>query len=327
LEKTLPIQILSTASVLPAKVITNTDMEKYVETSDEWITKMTGIKERHVLSGSETFISLSHAAAKLAWERAALDPAQIDMILIGTSTPEQVMPSSATILQGLLGIKSCIAFDLQAACSGFVYAMTTAYYFMQSDPSLKNALVMGCDALSRVLNWRDRSTCVLFGDGFGGVILGRGEDGQGIISCELGSDGTGKKDLEIPWGVAQGYAAHTEANQYIIMNGREVFKNSVTYFTQIIQGALAKNNLSTDAIDWIIPHQANKRIISAVAERLNVSADKIIMTVDKHSNTSAASIPLALDECVNIGKIKRGDKILLAGFGAGYTWGVVIFQF
>jgi 3-oxoacyl-[acyl-carrier-protein] synthase-3 len=168
---------------------------------------------------------------------------------------------------------------------------------------------------------------VLFGDGFGAAIMGRGEAGQGIIFCELGSDGAGKKDLEIPWGVAQGYAAQNDANQFIVMNGREVFKNSVTYFTQIIQGALAKCNLSADEIDWIIPHQANKRIISAVAERLNVAAEKIIMTVDMHSNTSAASIPLALDEYVSTGKIKRGDKILLAGFGAGYTWGVVVFQF
>lgn len=321
------IRILSTASTLPERIVTNAEMEKIVDTSDEWITKMTGMKERHFLSGSESFIGCVFETSKNAIAEANLVPNDIDLIIIGTSTPEQIMPSTASILQGMLGIKNCIAFDLQAACSGFVYALTSAYYFMQANPAINKALVLGADALSKVLDWKDRTTCVLFGDGFGGVVIGRDANSKGILFCELGCDGAGKEHLEIPWGVAQGMDKSYEENHYLIMNGREVFKNSVTYFTQIIQSALEKNHYTIDDIDWIIPHQANARIIQSVAERLNLPAEKLVTTLDKHSNTSAASIPLALDCVVKEGKIKRGDKLMLVGFGAGYTWGVVILEY
>lgn len=328
-ESTLAIKILSHASVLPKKTVTNAMLEKTVNTTDEWITKMTGIKERHVLNHDETFIDCTWKAATKAIQEAAIAPDEIGLIIIGTSTPEQIMPSSATILQGKLGIKNCIAFDLQAACSGFVYGVTVAYQFMQNNKDIRYALIMGCDAVTKVIDWQDRTTCVLFGDGFGGILLQNTNDKteEGITYCELGSDGLGKEHLEVPWGIAQGQEKLTTVKPFIVMNGREVFKSSVNYFTNIIKNTLEKNNLHFNDLDLIIPHQANVRIIQAVAEKLGIPMEKIGVTLDKHSNTSAASIPLAFDELVRQGKIKRGHKILLVGFGAGYTWGTVIFKF
>lgn len=324
----MAIKVLSCSSVLPKKILTNVDLEKIVDTTDEWITKMTGIKERRVLGEDESYLECAVQTAKQAVENAKIDPVEIGLIINGTSTPAQVMPSTASIIQGRLGIKNCISFDLQAACSGFVYAMATAYYFMQSNSSIRYALVMGCEALSKVVNWQDRSTCVLFGDGFSGVILQR-DDSQtdtGIVYCDLGGDGAGKNSLEIPWGVGQGYKKLDDAKGYLAMNGREVFKNSVNYFTALIEKTMKLNHLDINDIDWIIPHQANVRIIQSVAEYSNIPMEKFVITLNKHGNTSAASIPLALSEMVQTDKIKSGDMVMLVGFGAGYTWGTVLLR-
>ncbi|EKD75447.1 MAG: hypothetical protein ACD_44C00126G0004 [uncultured bacterium] len=325
----MSIRILSSGAALPEKILKNSDLEKMVETSDAWIVKMTGIQERHILSDTESFSSLTLKAAKIALERAHITAEDINMIALGTSTPESIMPSSACILQGLLGIKECISLDLQAACSGFVYALVTTYYFMLSNPNIRYALVMGCDALSKITNWSDRATCVLFGDGFAGLVLENNPQAKspGILYCGLGSDGTGKSHLNVCWGIGQGYEKSNETNHYIYMNGREVFRTSVNYFSQLILDSLEKSKLNFEDVDWIITHQANIRIIHAVAEKLNISKEKLVVTLDKHGNTSAASIPLAFNHLLEEKKIKHGDKVMFVGFGAGYTWGVVIFQF
>lgn len=325
----MAIQVLASGSALPDNVVTNADLEKIVETTDEWITQMTGIKQRHILRESELSIDYVYKAAQRALEKANVSPDEIDLIIVGTSTPDQIMPSTASILQGKLGIKNSISFDLQAACGGFVYAMTTAYYFMQGNPNIRKALLIGFDAISKVTDWKERTTCVLFGDGYGSMVLGRSTDPKqkGITFCDINCDGAGKDFLQVPWGVAQGYERLNDKTRFLIMNGREVFKSSVTYFAQIIKAALEKSQLTIDDIDWIVPHQANIRIIQAVAERLNLPTEKFVITVDKHSNTSAASIPMAFDHAFNEGKIKKGQRIMLAGFGGGFTWGVVIFEF
>lgn len=325
----MAITLLATGGVLPQQVKTNSDLEKSVDTSDAWITKMTGIKKRYILADTESFIEHSYRAACIAIQQANIEMAGIGLIIMGTSTPEQIMPSSAVILQGLLGIKNCIAFDLQAACSGYIYSLINAYYIMQARPDIRYALILGCDAMSRIIDWQDRTTCVLFGDGFGATIIGRDSDPnrKGIFYSDLGATGSDQTYLQVPWGVGQGYAALERGiKPYMLMNGRDVFKSSVTYFTQSIKKALVENQLTANDVAWIIPHQANIRIIQAVAENLQVSLDKFVVTLDQHGNTSAASIPLALDELLRGAKARRGDLLLLAGFGAGYTWGVVLLE-
>jgi len=324
----MPIKVLAVSSVLPEKVLTNADLEKIVDTSDEWITRMTGIKERHILSGDETYIDCAFRAAKQALANANVRPEDVGMVILGTSTAAQAVPSTAGIIQGLLGIKQCIAFDLQAACSGFVYAMYIAQSIMQNDSSKRYALVLGCDALSKITNWKDRTSCVLFGDGFGAMVLARDDapSDKGILYSMISSDGKGKQDLEVPWGIGQGYETLEKLGGALVMNGREVFKNSVNYFVKLIEEALEKNNFKPEDIDWVIPHQANLRIIDAVAERLSISREKFVITLDKHGNTSAASIPLAYDAMMQAGKIKSGNLVMFVGFGGGYTWGVVLFR-
>lgn len=324
----MTLKILGNSSVLPQKVLTNFDLEKMVDTSDEWITKMTGIKERHVLSGDETYLSCALQAAQQALVDAEREPESMDMIILGTSTPWQVVPSTAGILQGALGIKNCFAFDLQAACSGFVYASYVACQIMRADPTKRHALVMGCDALSKITDWEDRRTCVLFGDGFGAMVIGQTEENSTsrIIDCDIGSDGKGRQDLEVPWGVAKDYNRLRELGGCLAMNGREVYKNSVYYFVQLINSVLEKHGISHDEIDWIIPHQANLRIIEAVGERTRIPKEKFVVTLDKHGNTSSASIPLAYHFMKSQGKIKKNDLVLFVGFGAGYTWGTMLFK-
>lgn len=321
----MSISFLSSSSVLPKRVLTNFDLEKMVDTSDDWIVRMTGIRERHILSEDESYMSCALQAAQQAIAKANLKPQDIDLIVLGTSTASQLIPSTAGMLQGELGINSCVAFDLQAACSGFVYAVACAYHFLNGDPGKKYALVMGCDALSHITDWQDRKTCVLFGDGFGAVVLGKTQQtASRILYCDIGSDGKGKQDLEVPWGIGQGIETLKEKSPYLQMNGREVFKNSVYYFSRLIEQALAKNNITAADLDWVIPHQANLRIIDAVADRVSIPSEKFVVTLDKHGNTSAASIPLAYDWMVQSGKLKPGQLVLLVGFGAGYTWGVVL---
>lgn len=314
--------------MLPKKALTNLELEKMVDTTDEWITQMTGIKERRILSESESFIEMTNQVAVDAIKKAGLTPNDIDLIILGTSTPEQVTPSSACILQGMLGIKHCIAFDLQAACSGFLFAITNAYYFMQANPHIKHALVLGCDALSKIVDWTDRATCILLADGFGGIVLGRDHDkkSKGLFYCNIGTTGDGKSELEVAWGVAKGYDALDSIKKFVFMNGKEVFKNAVSVFTKIINEALEKTNLTINDIDWVIPHQANIRIIDTVAEKVGCPRDKLIITLDKHGNTSAASIPMAYDTAVKQGKIKKGNKVLVTSFGAGFAWGIALFE-
>lgn len=322
----MTIKILSSASTLPERIVTNADLEKSLDTSDAWITKMTGIKQRHILGENESYLECTFQAAQQAIENAHLKPDDIDLIILATSTPWQTMPSTAVLVQGKLGIQQCTAFDLQAACAGFVYAVYMAYQIMKNDATKRHALLLGCEAFSKVVDWSDRQTCILFGDGFGAMVLGKAPEQKsaGILHCDVGSDGKGKQDLEIPWGLAQGYDMQEKAGKYLCMNGREVFKKSVYYFAELITNTLKKNNIITDDIDWIIPHQANIRIIDAVIERLNIPKEKFVVTLAQHANTSAASIPLAYDALAKSGKIKSGDLVLLIGFGAGYTWGTTL---
>ncbi len=320
------VKILASGAALPKKLVTNADLEKTVDTSDEWISQRTGIKQRYILSDDETLLGLSEAAALEAIRHAKIEANDIGLIVVATNTPQQVLPSTSTLLQGKLGIKDSISYDIQAACSGFVYGLSTAYYLLKGRPDLRYALVVGAEALSKVTDWNDRTTCVLFGDGAGAIVLGR-DSTPGIFAADLGSDGCSAEYLEVPFGIGQGYEKMAPENRYIRMNGREVYKKSIAHFTQSIQQVMAQTDLSFEDVDWIIPHQANVRIISAVAEKLGVPMDKFIVTVDQHGNTSSASIPLAFNYALSQNKIKKGDTVLFVGFGAGFTRGSLLFTY
>ncbi len=320
-------KIIGVGGAVPDQILTNNDLERMVDTNDQWIQERTGIKQRYVTRDTKNaLLNLIDEASRKAIQSAGIEINQIGMIVLATSTPEQFMPSTACLLQERLGIKRAIAFDMQAACSGFVYALTVAEKFMISDSAPQYALVIGAEVLSKLTNWKDRNTCILFGDGAGAVVLAQSET-PGIIDCDLNSDGASGECLDVPWGVAQGYETATEDRKYIRMNGREVFKKAVPLFVDNINKMMEKNNLSWDQVDWVVPHQANIRIIDAVAEKLKVSKDKFVAVIDRFGNTSAASIPLAFDAMVQEGKIKKGQTIIFTGFGAGYTWGTVLFKF
>ncbi|MDI9819206.1 MULTISPECIES: beta-ketoacyl-ACP synthase III [unclassified Legionella] len=323
------IKILSCGGYLPNKTLTNKELEVLLDTTDNWISQMTGIKERHILDDNENFIDCSCQAALTAINRGGISNQQIDLIIIATTTPYQLMPSSAAMVQRKLGIDNAIAFDMQAACSGFVYALSSAYYFMQANPDINYALVLGCDVFSKIIDKTDRATAILFGDGFGAFLLSRSplDDGRGIFYCKLGSDGAGVEELQIPWGVGQGMQGMAKNKPYLQMNGKQVFKQAVERFSNEIQQALEFNKLTTTDIKYFIPHQANIRILKAIAHNLDIPMEKILISLDKHGNTSAASIPLAFNAAFQEGKIKKGDLILLSGFGAGYTWGTVLLEF
>ncbi|KTC90151.1 ketoacyl-ACP synthase III [Fluoribacter dumoffii] len=323
------IKVIASGSFLPKKVIHNADFEKVMDTSDEWITQMTGIKKRHFLEEKEDYLNCCYHAASMAIERADLSPQLIDLIIVGTTTPYQLMPSTAVMLQQKLGINHCISFDMQAACSGFIYALANAYYMMQAHPQINYALVMGCDAFSMLTDPNDRVTRILFGDGFGAFLLKRSSenDRKGIFYCSICADGLGKGDLEVPWGVAKGYSSVEWNKPYLVMNGKKVFKNAVNQFVKNINTALEQTNLSITDVHHIIPHQANIRIIDAIANSLGISLESFHVTLNKHGNTSAASIPMAFDDLYNQGKVNPNDIILLTAFGAGYTWGTIIFEF
>ena len=312
-------RIAGTGSYLPAKVLTNQELEGSVETSDEWIFSRTGIRQRHIAADNEFASDLALMARRRAMEAAGLTPDDLSLIIVATTTPDMVFPSTACILQAKLGTKNCPAFDVQAVCSGFVYALTTADHFMRSG-QYRNILVVGAEVYSRILDWNDRGTCVLFGDGAGAVVLQK-SDAPGIRSTHLHADGSHAGILSVPGTVGGGKVSGRPLLQ---MEGNAVFKFAVRVLGDVAQEALAANNLSKSDIDWLIPHQANMRIIQATAKKLGLPMEKVITTVDRHANTSAASIPLALDVAVRDGRIQAGHNVLLEAVGGGFTWGAVL---
>jgi 3-oxoacyl-[acyl-carrier-protein] synthase-3 len=293
-----------------------------VDTNDQWIQERTGIKKRHIIADNETTTDLAFNAAEKAIEAAGIANKEIDLIIVATTTPTRIFPSTASLVQERLGISGCPAFDLQAVCTGFVYALTVADKFIKSG-SAKNALVIGAESLSRIVDWNDRNTCVLFGDGAGAVVLQASEE-TGILSTHIHSDGKYNTLLSVPTGPG---SMDTDAKPYIEMQGNDVFKIAVRTLSSIADETLSANNLSKKDIDWLIPHQANIRIIAATAKKLGLSMDQVVVTVDEHGNTSAASIPLALDVAVRDGRIQRGETLLLEAFGGGFTWGSVLLNF
>ncbi len=318
-------RITGTGGYLPDKVVTNADLEKIVETSDEWIVSRTGIRERHIAGEGETTCDLSEQAAIRAISAAGIDRSEIDLIIVGTTTADRVFPSTACLLQERLGVRGCPAFDVQAVCTGFVYAISIADKFIRTG-SARCALVVGAETLSRILDWTDRSTCVLFGDGAGAVVLQSSEE-PGVISSHIHADGHYKELLTVPAGISQGYDKLRNNQAFVQMRGNDVFKVAVNTLGRIVDETLEANGLQKSDIQWLVPHQANIRIISATAKKLGMPMDQVVVTVDRHGNTSAASIPLALDEAVRDGRICRGNIVLMEAFGGGFTWGSVLLKF
>ena len=318
-------RITGTGGYLPENVMTNSDLEKIVDTSDQWIRERTGIEQRHIAVEGQTTVDLAEAASRLAIESAGINAQDIDLIILATSTPDKIFPSSACILQARLDIHGCPAFDIQAVCTGFVYALAVAEKFIKTGTS-KKVLVVGAEVFSRILNWQDRTTCVLFGDGAGAVILEASEE-TGILSTHIHADGQYENLLRVPYGIADGYDQVKAGNAYVEMKGNEVFKMAVNTLGRIVDETLAANNMQKSDIDWLVPHQANTRIISATAKKLKMSMEQVVVTVHKHGNTSAASVPLALDVAVRDGRIKKNELLLLEAFGGGFTWGSVLARF
>lgn len=319
-------RIAGTGSYLPERVMTNAEMEQLVDTSDTWIRERTGIEERRIAAPSQTTGDLAVEAGLAAMAAADIDPRTVDMVIVGTSTPDSVFPSTASLIQQRLGIApEAVAMDVAAACSGFVYALGVADRFVRTGGA-KRALVIGAETFSRILNWQDRTTCVLFGDGAGAVLLEASSE-EGIIDTHLHSDGAHVDLLHVPWGVSQGYDRLIANAGMISMRGNEVFKVAVRTLGRLVDETLEHSGLSRADIDWVVPHQANIRIISATAKKLGISMDQVVVTVQKHGNTSAASIPLALDAAVRDGRIQRGQLLLLEAFGAGFTWGSALVRY
>jgi 3-oxoacyl-[acyl-carrier-protein] synthase-3 len=312
-------RIVATGSYLPSKVVTNHDLEKTVDTTDEWIYSRTGIRQRHVADDGQLTSDLALEASRAALAKAGLAPQNLDLIVVATTTPDMVFPSTACILQAKLGARDCPAFDVQAVCSGFIYALATADQFIRSG-QYRNALVVGSEIYSRILDWKDRSTCVLFGDGAGAVVLRR-ERAPGIIATRLHADGSYANMLSVPGSVCGGQVSGRPLLQ---MDGQAVFKFAVRALDEIVVETLATANLKKSDIDWLVPHQANIRIIQATAKKLGLSMERVVLTVDRHANTSAASIPLALDEAARDGRIRTGQHVLMEGVGGGFTWGAVL---
>jgi len=296
-----------------------------VDTNDEWIRDRTGIKQRHIAGEKEYTVDLAEKAARNAIEAAGVSVEDIDLVIVATTTPDRVFPSTACLLQQRLDIHGCAAFDVQAVCTGFVYALGVADQFFKAGTS-KCALVVGAETLSRILDWTDRNTCVLFGDGAGAVVLQSDEE-TGILSSHLHADGSYEHLLTVNYGVSTGKREILEGSGGITMKGNEVFKMAVNTLGRIVDETLQYNNMQKSDIDWLVPHQANIRIINATAKKLSMSLDHVVVTVDKHGNTSAASVPLALDVAVRDGRIKKGETLMLEAFGGGFTWGSVLLKF
>jgi 3-oxoacyl-[acyl-carrier-protein] synthase-3 len=313
-------RIVGTGSYLPEKVLTNADLEKLVDTNDDWIRERTGIRQRHVAAEGQTTSDLAVEAAKRALEAAGVTAADIDLLIVGTTTPDIIFPSTACLVQHRIGANGCAAFDVNAACSGFIFALSTADKFVRAGAS-KCALVIGAETLTRMLDWSDRGTCVLFGDGAGAVVL-KPSDEPGILSTHLHADGAHKELLFNPVGVSAGFKLDEKnAGVRVMMTGNEVFKVAVKTLDAVVEETLAANRLDKSAIDWLVPHQANLRIITATAKRLEMPMDRVVVTVDRHGNTSSASVPMALDHAVRSGMIQPGQLVLMEAFGGGFTWG------
>lgn len=310
-------RIAGTGSYLPTKVLTNADLERMVDTTDEWIFTRTGIRERHIAAKDEFTSDLAFQAAKNAIASAGVTASDIDLIIVATTTPDKVFPSVATMVQKKLDISGCPAFDIQAVCSGFVYALATADNFIKAG-GVKCALVIGAETFSRITDYTDRGNCILWGDGAGAVIL-QASNEQGVISTHLHADGRYENMLHVP--------RNEDKPDTVVMEGNSVFKMAVNTLDQIVDETLAANNMQKSDIDWLVPHQANIRILQATAKKLDMSMDRVVVTVDKHGNTSAASIPLALDTAVKDSRIKRGDVILMEAFGGGFTWGSALIKY
>lgn len=318
-------RILGTGRYLPERVLTNHDLEQIVDTSDEWIRARTGIERRHVAADDQTTTDLAEQASRQALDAADMAPDDIDFIVCGTTTPDVVFPNIGCLLQERLGIRGCPAFSVEAACSGFIYALSVADRFVAAGQA-RRALVVGAETLSRMTDYTDRATCVIFGDGAGAVVL-EGAAEPGIISCHLRADGHYKDLLYHPYGVSKQRTPDDTEGPYIQMRGNEVFKVAVKSLESIVDETMEANDLHKGEIDWLIPHQANLRIIQATAKRLGMSMDKVVMTLKEQGNTSAASVPLALDVAVRDGRIQRGDLLLLEAFGGGFTWGSSLIRY
>ncbi|MEK5237025.1 beta-ketoacyl-ACP synthase III [Paenibacillus sp. FSL L8-0470] len=323
-----PVGIIGTGKYVPEKILTNSDLEKIVETNDEWIVSRTGIRERHIAAPHEATSDLAYEAALKALESAGMKAEDLDLIIIATVTPDSSFPSTACILQDKLGAKGAAAFDLSAACSGFVYSLATATGFIQNG-MYNNALIIGADTLSRITDYTDRNTCVLFGDGAGAVILGEVPEGRGFQSFDLGAEGSGGSLLKMEAGGSRMPASQQtidDKKHFIYMNGREVFKFAVRVMGTATERVLTKAGLTKEDIDLFVPHQANIRIIQSAMQRLDLPEDKCVINVDRYANTSAASIPLALVEAAEEGRMKEGDTVLMVGFGGGLTWGASVLK-
>ena len=318
-------RITGTGSFLPEQVMTNHDLEKIVDTSDQWIQERTGIKQRHIAGKNETTCDLAEQAARRAMEAAEKGPGDIDLIVLATTTPDQIFPSTACLVQSRLDIHGCAAFDVQAVCTGFVYALSVADNFIRAG-NATCALVIGAETFSRILNWKDRGTCVLFGDGAGAVVL-EASDEPGILSTHLHADGDFAKLLHVPDGVSKGYDQVQQERAFVEMRGNEVFKMAINTLGRIVDETLDQNGLDKSDIDWLIPHQANFRIIRGIARKLQMPLERVVVTVAEHGNTSAASVPLAFDAAVRDGRIKRGELLLMEAFGGGFTWGSALVKY
>ncbi|HZF97109.1 MAG TPA: beta-ketoacyl-ACP synthase III [Pseudoxanthomonas sp.] len=319
-------RIAGTGSYLPEQVLTNEDLAKRVDTSDEWIRSRTGIRERHIAAEGQTTGDLGEQAALRAMQAAGVTAADLDMIVVGTTTPDLIFPSTACLIQARLGAAGCAAFDVNAACSGFVYALSVADKFVRNGDA-KTVLVIGAETLSRIVDWSERTTCVLFGDGAGAVVL-KADTETGILSTHLHADGAKKDLLWNPVGVSSGFRRdEPNAGARIHMKGNDVFKYAVKALDGVVDETLEANGLGKHDLDWLIPHQANLRIIEATAKRLEMPMDRVVVTVDRHGNTSAASVPMALDEAVRSGRVERGQLLLLEAFGGGFTWGSALLRY
>lgn len=325
MSKRIYSRIAGTGSYLPEKVLTNDDMSKIVDTSDEWIRSRTGIRERHIVADDQTTSDLAYFASLKAMEAAGVTADEIDLIVVGTTTPDLIFPSTACLLQARLGNVGCGAFDVNAACSGFVYALSVADKFVRSGDA-KTVLVVGAETLTRIVDWTDRTTCVLFGDGAGAVVLKADEDTDRIpqqfllaaVGMQMGAEDAG---------VSVGFGEGKNGGGALLMKGNDVFKYAVKALDSVVDETLAANGLDTHDLDWLIPHQANLRIIEATAKRLDLPMEQVVVTVDRHGNTSSASVPLALDEAVRSGRVQRGQLLLLEAFGGGFTWGSALLRY